>query len=204
MRSLTLRRHQMETFSALLALCVGNSPVTSEFPSQEPVTRSFDVFFRLQVNKRLIKQLRRRWFETPSCSLWCNCNVVASPWISTYNGILRKVKYSSQKSLKTNMMILCGFVLAFRVGRFLWLYWPDTWGSPLQWRHNESDCVSNHRRLDYILNRLFRRRSKKTPRHWPLWGEFTGEFPAQWASYAENVSIWWRHHGAECFKFDIF
>ena len=35
-------RHQMETFSALLALCAGNSPVTGEFPSQRPVTRSFD------------------------------------------------------------------------------------------------------------------------------------------------------------------
>ena len=38
-------RHLMQTFSALLALCVGNSPVTGEFPSQRPVTRSFDVFF---------------------------------------------------------------------------------------------------------------------------------------------------------------
>ena len=37
----------METFSALLALCAGNSPVTGEFPSQWPVTRSFDVFFDL-------------------------------------------------------------------------------------------------------------------------------------------------------------
>ena len=37
------RRHQMETFSALLDYCVGNSPVTGEFPSQRPVTRSFDV-----------------------------------------------------------------------------------------------------------------------------------------------------------------
>ena len=36
----------------------------------------------------------------------------------------------------------------------------------------------------------------KAPRHWPLCREFTGtgEFPAQRASYAENVSIWWRHH----------
>ena len=39
------RRHQMEKFSALLALCVGNSPVTGEFPAQRPVTRTFDVFF---------------------------------------------------------------------------------------------------------------------------------------------------------------
>ena len=36
-------RHQMETFSALLALCAGNSPVSGEFPAQRPVTRSFDV-----------------------------------------------------------------------------------------------------------------------------------------------------------------
>ena len=43
----------METFSALLALCAGNSPVTGEFPSQRPVMRSFDVFFDLRLNKRL-------------------------------------------------------------------------------------------------------------------------------------------------------
>ena len=53
--------HQMETFSALLALCVGNSPVTGEFPSQRPVTRRFVVFFDLRPNKRLSKagDLRR-------------------------------------------------------------------------------------------------------------------------------------------------
>ena len=42
---IALWRHQMETFSALLAICAGHSPVTGEFPSQKPVTRSFDVFF---------------------------------------------------------------------------------------------------------------------------------------------------------------
>ena len=42
-------RHQMETFSALLALCAENSPVTGEFPSQRPVTRSFDAFFDLHL-----------------------------------------------------------------------------------------------------------------------------------------------------------
>ena len=46
-------RHQMETSSALLAFCAGNSPVTGEFPAQRPVTRSFDVFFDLRLNKRL-------------------------------------------------------------------------------------------------------------------------------------------------------
>ena len=64
-------RHQMETFSALLALCDGNPQVTS----QRPVTRSFDVFFGLSLNKRLSKQSRRRWFETPSLSLRHHCNV---------------------------------------------------------------------------------------------------------------------------------
>ena len=45
----------METFSALLALCAGNSPVTGEFPAQRPVTRSFDIFCDLRLNKRLGK-----------------------------------------------------------------------------------------------------------------------------------------------------
>ena len=40
----------METFSALLAICAGNSPVSGEFPAQRPVTRSFDVFFDLRLN----------------------------------------------------------------------------------------------------------------------------------------------------------
>ena len=46
----------METFSALLAICAGNSPVTGEFPAQKPVTQSFDVFLDLRLNKRLSKQ----------------------------------------------------------------------------------------------------------------------------------------------------
>ena len=59
-------RHQMETFSALLALCARNSPVTGEFPAQRPVTQIFDVFFDPHLNKRLSKQTRVWWFETPS------------------------------------------------------------------------------------------------------------------------------------------
>ena len=67
-------RHQKETFSALLALCVGNSPVTGEFPAQRPVTRSFDVSLICALNKRLSKQSWGWWFETPSCSLWHHRN----------------------------------------------------------------------------------------------------------------------------------
>ena len=76
------------------------------------------------------------------------------------------------------------------------------WGlrrGSLRWRHNGRDDVSNHQPHDCLLNRLFRRRSKKTSklrvtglcaRNSPG----TGEFPAQMASYAATVSIWWRHH----------
>ena len=66
--------HQMEACSAPLALCEGNPPVTGGFPSQRPVTRSFDVFFDLRLNKQLCKQPKRRWFGTPSRSLWRYCN----------------------------------------------------------------------------------------------------------------------------------
>ena len=67
-------RHQMETFSALLVICAGNSPVPGEFPTQRPVTRSFDVYFDLRPNKWLSKQSWGWWFETLSCSLWRHGN----------------------------------------------------------------------------------------------------------------------------------
>ena len=68
----------IEIFSALPALCMGNSPVTGEFPAQRPVTRSFDVFFDLRLNKRLSKQSWGWWFVTPSRSLWRHCNAEGS------------------------------------------------------------------------------------------------------------------------------
>ena len=73
------------------------------------------------------------------------------------------------------------------------------WALSLQWRHNERDGVWNHS-LDCLLNRMSRRRSKKTSKLRvtglcegnPL---VTGRFSSQKASNPENVSIWWRHHG---------
>ena len=67
-------RHQMEKFSALLAFCAGNSPIPGEFPAQRPVTRNFDVFFDLRLNKRLSKLSWSWWSETPSSSLWPHRN----------------------------------------------------------------------------------------------------------------------------------
>ena len=70
----------------------------------------------------------------------------------------------------------------------------------LQWRHNESDGVSNHQPHNCSLNLSFWRNSKKTSKlrvtglcegNSPV----AGEIPAQRNSNAKNVSIWWRHHG---------
>ena len=71
--------------------------------------------------------------------------------------------------------------------------------NPLQWRHKWRDGVSNHQPHDCLLNRLFKRRSKKTSKLRVTGlcagnSPGTGEFAAQMASNAENVSIWWRHH----------
>ena len=153
-------RHQMETFSALLAICAGNSPVPGEFPAQMPVTRSFDILFDPGLNKQLSKQLWGWWFEKLSCSLWRHCNGL------TYKNIC---------SIATE--------------------WQDQFASVLQWRHYESNGVSNHRRLHCLLNHLLRHRSKKTSKSRvtglcegsPL---VTGVFPSQRVSNAKNVSIW--------------
>ena len=70
---------------------------------------------------------------------------------------------------------------------------------PLEWRYNGLDSVSNHQSHDCLLNRLLRCRSKKTSKLRVTGlcegnSPGTSEFPAQMASDAENVSIWWRHH----------
>ena len=67
-------RHQMDTFSALLAVCARNSPVPGEFPEQRPVTPNLDVFFDLRLNKGLSKQSWGWWFETLSRPLWRHGN----------------------------------------------------------------------------------------------------------------------------------
>ena len=91
------------------------------------------------------------------------------------------------------------------------LLWRQCYSSPynelcyslclaLPWRHNWCDGVPDRQPRDCLLNRSYRRRSKKTPKLCVTGlctgnSPGTGEFPAQMASNAENVSIWWRHHG---------
>ena len=95
-------RHQMQTFSALLAICTGNSPVPGEFTAQRPVTRNFDVFFDLRPNKRLSKQSGGWWFETPPRPLWRHRNEFIMPYclsrhsIEKWNHILKSITQMSK------------------------------------------------------------------------------------------------------------
>ena len=68
----------------------------------------------------------------------------------------------------------------------------------LRWRHNGCDSVSNHQPRECLLRRLITSKKISKFRVTGLCAgnsPETGEFPEQMASNAENVSIWWRHHG---------
>ena len=110
----------METLSALLAICTGNSPVTGEFPAQRQVTRSFDVFLDLPLNKRLSKQWWGWWFETPSCPLWRHCNATSFLLLYQYHEFL-------VESYVTRYRVPCR-VVYFVYPKSSWLFhchWED-------------------------------------------------------------------------------
>ena len=109
------------------------------------------------------------------------------------------------------MIVSCGVTFGMRMDpqtvvakrpcaiRLVYSYGRQKYRPSFQWRHNERDNVLNHQPHDCLLNRLFRRRSKKISKLGVTGlcagnSPGTGEFPAQMASYAENVSNWWRHH----------
>ena len=114
--------------SALLALRAGNSQVTGEFPSRRPVTRIFDVFFDLRLNKRLSKRAWGWWFEKPSRPLWRHSSAIRKllglvlllawiTWLSARDviwdvmmhekwNLKTKVKTSPQKWLKISIFFI--------------------------------------------------------------------------------------------------
>ena len=97
----------METFSALLAICAGNSPVPGEFPTQRPVTRSFDVYFDLHLNKRLCKQSWGWWFVTLLCPLWRHSNVksmLSDWWVSVTSSACHRWNVS-HKHVKLEILL---------------------------------------------------------------------------------------------------
>ena len=111
----------METFSALLALCAGNSPVTGQFHAQRPVTRSFEVFFDLRwVNNREAGDLRRQRahygvivMENMQIALiyWCGLfrSLFISPLVEnclTFNPLRPSDAYMRQYNIPTLVQIM--------------------------------------------------------------------------------------------------
>ena len=130
--------------------------------------------------------------NTAMMSCWCrlSANLTKSgPVIKSNNYPLFQLDIWNQLIIKTVKSLMIGWVYSF-VTSFL-----DT----LQWRHNGRDSVSNHQPRECLLSRLIRRRPEKTSK-FRVTGlcagnsPETGEFPAQRASNAENISIWWRHY----------
>ena len=103
-----------------------------EFPSQRPVTQSFAVFFDFRLNKRWSKQTKRRWFETPSRSLWRHCNVTKE------SGLLVKFQKIIIPVLETVDDGKC-WPTSFHTGKISHLHWA-CWSERHHWR----------RRLDYF------------------------------------------------------
>ena len=141
----------MKLFSALLAICAGNSPVTGEFPSQRLVTLGFDIFFDLRLNKRLSKQSWGWWFETPSRSLWRHRYVIVLCHICFLwcfiSGTHWRLKIVSHVSLHYNDVTM---------GR---------------WRLKSP--ASRLFTQPFIRAQI--KGNIKASRHWPLCGEFTDD-----------------------------
>ena len=241
-------RHQMETFSALLAISAGNSSVTGEFPAQRPVTRSFDVFFVIcarinswvnngeagnlrhhrtnydvivmgnidrspaerivYTNARLTKCIYLlncvSLYTVMVCvakqNAWCVLHVFST--IHNIGVCYSKTSYYSKYQMGIHENDTSIF---FQIRELRYIYCAIyAWNirNTFQCCRNESDGVSNYHRLECLLNRLFRGRSKKTSK-FRVTGicegnsQVFGEFPAQRASNAKNFIIWWRHHDAQ-------
>ena len=113
---------------------------------------------------------------------WCSCRIMHAYQISAW-GVVTRHTWEGTRMISTAMVAKRHTPLVITM---------RAW-----WRHKERDGVSNHRHLNCLFNRLFRCRSKKISKlcfsvggihRWPV------NFPAQKASNAENVSVWWRHH----------
>ena len=143
-------RYQMETFSTLMALCAKNSLVTGVFPSQRPVTRSFDVFFDMHLHKQLSKQSRRWWFETPMRSSWRHCNDVISGW-----GV----------SLKSTVMHLDGFLYTCGVKSDK-LQFNSTLNYSWSWNNGICmRCMPSHVKYSFATIYAFRAMQQATGSH---------------------------------------
>ena len=145
-----------------------------EFPTQRPVTRSFDVFFDLRLNKRLSKQPWGWWFEPPSWSLWRH----RSDHIRVYDP-LRDVVFLGARKMQDNHKTAKHYhyndvIMGTAASRIpsLTIVFAIVYSGTYQRKHQSFASLA------FVQGN----------------SPVTGEFPVQRASNAENVSIWWLHH----------
>ena len=210
------RRHQMKQITALLALCEGKPPVTGGFSSHRPGCDAELWCFLWSAPEQTLEQT----IETPV--IWDALVLIMTSQQWDIGPLPLKAKNwwcPRARLTDNNIMRNFGEIVIESENLFeehsleqveggSWIYVQHVnlaflggmWSETYFRHHNGRDSVSNHQPHDCLLNRLFRRRSKKASKlrviglcagNSPL----TGEFPAQMASNAENVSIWWRHHG---------
>ena len=139
-------------------------------------------------------------------------------YLHSWHGVVYDILKKSQDIYIFMVLLLYIWCLLIVLSRFKWWLYPysqvpkptpyNIWccQNSLQWHHDEHDGISNHWHLHCLLNCWITRRSKKTSKlrvtgFCARNSSVTGEFPAQKASNAENVSIWWsqqvihRHSG---------
>ena len=107
-------------FSRVNGPLCGEFTGSGEFPAQRPVTRSFDVFFDLRLNKRLSKQPWGWWFETPSWSLWRQCNGIADPLYDKATGLTLS-HYLNHRWIIANCREIWIKVQTFAFKKFIWM-----------------------------------------------------------------------------------
>ena len=173
------RRSKKTPKLGVIGLCEGDSPATGEFPAQRASNAKKDSIWWRHHVLMIYNPWWHKWTtkqQTIRC-LWRLTHYRLYEWVPLF--------------IKSWLLITLRVIQVFE-GTYLkyanFVYQPVR--SISQWRHNERDGVSNHRRNDCLLNHLFRRRSKKTSKL-----RVTGlcEGNSQRASNAGNVSIWWRH-----------
>ena len=159
-------RHQMETISALLAICAGNSPVSGEFPAQRPVTRSFDVFFDLRMDGRLSKHSWSWWLDTLSCPLWRQSNGTLTnwqnqndtqickncSWFGGHNGYFVSIKLRNDIFLVSDQRMRTG---TWEVGDIL-AFRKKTCNYAINLTHTffTKECNSHHKITSFLLNNV--------------------------------------------------
>ena len=194
-------------FRATGHLC-GEFTGPGEFLAQRPLTQSFDVFFDLCPNKRLSKQSSGWWFEMPSRPLWRHHNLFGTFQILDLSFEKGAPKAAPRKVIIVNLSIACVldvFTLCQKYCSicFVHYHYSDISWSPIHY----GDVNRPSRRLELPINRVlfnsvFRLTTKWHQRSALLLlcegnSPVAGGFPAQRYSYAESVSIWWRHYAAK-------